>query len=129
MFDIIVKKSKINGSGVFAGKDFKKDEIVVRWDLSRLIKKSDVQKISKEEKPYIAHVGGTYILMQPPARFVNHSCDSNTYVKDFCDVAKRDISKGEEITSDYSETETSDFKMNCNCGSKNCRGIIKRKKR
>ncbi len=62
--------------------------------------------------------------MQSPERYVNHSCVANTQVKDFCDVAVRDISKGEEITSDYSEGLLSGFSMRCNCGSKNCRKII-----
>ena len=58
-------------------------------------------------------------------RFVNHSCDANTTAKNFSDVAKRDISKGEEITADYTEELPSNTYMECKCGSKNCKKIIK----
>jgi SET domain-containing protein len=117
MSDVIVKKSKIEGFGVFAGKNFRKGEIVIQWDFSHMLTKADLKELPEEEKRYVAYLNKKYILMQPPARFVNHSCD----------VAKRDISKGEEITSDYSGTETKDFEMKCTCGSKNCRALIKRK--
>jgi uncharacterized protein len=39
--------------------------------------------------------------------------------------AIRDIKKGEEITYDYATSETlNNWKMECKCGSKNCRKII-----
>lgn len=42
-------------------------------------------------------------------------------------VAIKDIRRGDEITWDYSTwQDEKDWKMNCNCGSKNCRGIISR---
>jgi SET domain-containing protein len=126
MPDTIVKNSKIHGKGVYAAKDFKKGEIVLRWDLSNKLTKEQVEKLSKEDKKYVAYFNNEYILMQPPARYVNHSCDSNTYSKDFCDVAKRDIKNGEEITGDYSENESPGFKMKCNCRSKNCKEIVER---
>jgi len=31
MKSVVVKKSKISGKGVFASRDFKKGEIVLRW--------------------------------------------------------------------------------------------------
>jgi len=37
---------------------------------------------------------------------------------------KRDIKKGEEITGDYAE-EILTGEMKCNCGSKNCKKIIR----
>ena len=126
-FDVIVKRSKIEGRAVFAARDFKKGEIVVKWDVSHRLTAKDVKRLSIDEKKYVAYMDHKYILMQPPARYVNHSCDANTYAKDFCDVAKRDIKKGEEITGDYSEDETPGFEMKCNCRSRNCKGIIRRK--
>ena len=53
--------------------------------------------------------------MQKPERFVNHSCDANTTAKNFCDIAKRNISKGEEITGDYSEELPPNTYMECKC--------------
>lgn len=126
MEDVIVKKSKIEGFGVFALHNFKKGEIVIKWDISHQLTPEQIKEIPKEEKKYIAYLNGKYILMQPPARYINHSCDANTYANNFCDIAKRDIKKGEEITDDYSKDETPGFEMVCRCGSKNCRKIIKR---
>ena len=122
--DLIVKKSKIEGNGVFAGRNFKTGEIVVKWDISHHLTPEEVKVIPETEKKYVAYFKGKHILMQPPAKYVNHSCDANTYVNDFCDIAKRDIKKGEEITANYSETMDINEFMKCNCGSKNCRGLI-----
>ena len=64
-----------------------------------------------------------YVLIDEPARFVNHSCDSNTKAKDGCDVAVRDIKKGEEITADY-VLEKVPVGFECRCGSEKCKGRI-----
>lgn len=125
MVNVIIKESKIEGKGVFANRNFNKGEIVIQWDTSHKLIPTEAKKLSKKEKRYLAYFKRKYFLMQPPARFVNHSCDSNTLPKDFCDIAKRNIKKGEEITSDYSLTETANFKMKCKCGSRKCRKIIK----
>ena len=78
MSEVIVKKSRIEGFGVFASRDFKKGEIVIRWDLSHKLSPEEAKKVSKEEKRYLAYFNGKYILMQPPAMYVNHSCSANT---------------------------------------------------
>ncbi|MDD5148045.1 MAG: HD domain-containing protein [Candidatus ainarchaeum sp.] len=123
--DVIVKKSKIHGKGVFAARNFKKGMVVLKWDTSHELTAEQVAGLPEKEKKFVPFVNGKYFLIQPPERFVNHSCDANTYAGNFCDIAKRDIGKGEEITSNYSETSGEYEKMKCNCGSKNCRRIIK----
>ena len=45
MADVTVQKSKIQGKGVFAGKSFRKGEIVMRWDTSIVLIKCDARKI------------------------------------------------------------------------------------
>ena len=45
MKTVIVKQSKIHGKGVFATKNFKKGEIVLKWDISNTIKKQDIIKL------------------------------------------------------------------------------------
>lgn len=62
--------------------------------------------------------------MQPPEKYVNHSCEANTKVKNHSDVAIRHIKKGEEITSNYIK-EGSFSSFVCKCGSKRCKGVIK----
>jgi uncharacterized protein len=123
MKDIIVKKSKINKKGVFVLRDFKKGEAIFKWKPKKLTE-TEFAKINENEKHYTMKVGkGKYFLMQPPERFVNHSCNPNTKVKNNCDVAIRNIKKGEEITSDYKSGGIVIFK--CKCGSKDCKDKVK----
>ncbi len=119
--NVIVKKSQINGKGVFAAVDFKKGEVVLGWN-PKPIKKADISKLPKNDLKYAGKFGGRYHLMQPPERYVNHSCEPNTKVKNKSDVAIRNIKKGEEITSTYSKQLTG--AMECRCGSKECKKII-----
>ena len=119
--DIIIKKSKIIGKGIFANRNFSKGEIIFKWK-PKLIKKSDIKGLSKKERTYVEKIASRYYIMQSPERFVNHSCKSNTVVKNKSDVAIRDIKKGEEITSNYSNQGIESFK--CKCGSNGCKKII-----
>lgn len=121
----VVKTSKIHGKGVFACRDFKKGEIVVKWDVTRLLTIEEFEKLPESKKKYVEHFNGKHILMQGPARYVNQSCNANTHAENFCDVASREIKKGEEITADYSKTMEKNSSMKCNCGCKNCRRLIK----
>ena len=115
-----VKDSNIEGKGVFALRDFKKGEEILCWDISNVISKEKVDKMSTKEERYVSFINGVYVVMQSPEKYVNHSCDSNTKIENFSDIAIKDIKKGEEITGDYGE----DLPLNCNCGSKKCRRAV-----
>ena len=122
---IVVKKSGIDRKGVFATKDIKKGEVVNVWHPKQIIFEEDMNKLPKDEQNHTTPTGdGKYMVMGIPERYVNHSCDPNTYVKNKKDMALKDIKKGEEITSDYSISGIDDWKMDCLCGSKNCRKIV-----
>lgn len=60
-------------------------------------------------------------------RFINHSCDPNTYIRctperaEF--YARRAIRAGEELTCDYGESQHNG-RLPCRCGARNCRGFI-----
>lgn len=123
--DVIVRTSKIHSKGIFASRDFEKGEVVLGWDVSHILFEGKVDKMSSEEKRYISFLNGKYIIMQEPEKYVNHSCDANTTAKNFCDVAIRDIKQGEEITGNYVEELPPNTEMRCNCGSKNCRKVIR----
>jgi SET domain-containing protein len=60
-------------------------------------------------------------------RFINHSCDPNTYIRCTADRAEfyalRAIAKGEELTADYGRSHH-DGKLPCRCGATKCRGFI-----
>ncbi len=123
MSDVIIKKSKIHGKGVFVNRDFKKGEVVIKYNLKKLTKE-EFENLSEKEKHFTCKEGKDYFLFLPPERYVNHSCNPNTNSINKCDVAIRDIKKGEEITGDYSKENIPGLKMKCKCGSKSCRRII-----
>ncbi len=60
-------------------------------------------------------------------RFINHSCDANTYIRCTADraefYARRDIARGEELSADYGESHHNG-KLACRCGAERCRGFI-----
>ena len=120
--DTVVKNSKIHKKGVFAARDFKNGEIVLKWH-PLLLSKSDAKKISPAKQHYVIKYGGKYILMQAPEKFVNHSCEPNTRVRNGSDVAMSNIKKGEEITTDYGK-EVGLVAFKCTCGCNNCHGLI-----
>ncbi|PIS42917.1 MAG: hypothetical protein COT24_01035 [Candidatus Kerfeldbacteria bacterium CG08_land_8_20_14_0_20_40_16] len=124
MANIIVKKSKINQRGVFANRDFKKGEVVLKWKPKKILTKKEASALPEEEKHYVSNYQlNEFILQSPPERYVNHSCEPNTEVINGCDIALREIKKGEEITSDYGKDNVF-IHFKCNCGSKNCRKFI-----
>ena len=99
--EVIIRQSDIHGKGVFAARDFKSGEIVLRWDKSVILSDKEAEKLSDDEKCYVNFMEGVHIYMQEPEKYVNHSLNANTIAKQFCDIATRDIKRGEEITSNY----------------------------
>jgi len=121
--EVVVKKSRISGLGIFAGRDFKKDQLVIKWSSHRELSKQDVENLPKEDKEHVSFINNKYVLV-PPDGWVNHSCDPNVQLADFCYFAIRAIKKGEEITADYRKESEAGFQMKCNCRSKNCTETI-----
>lgn len=69
-----------------------------------------------------------HLVLPPgqPSHHGNHSCDPNLWWTDaYTLAARRDITAGEEVTSDYATCSgTDDFTMSCSCKSPLCRNII-----
>ena len=142
--NIVVKKSKLHGKGLFAKKDLKEGTKVIEYVGKKVTKKQSDKIATKQLKKAGENkkLGQVYIFTLNKkydvdgnysynvARLANHSCDPN------CDtdiikgkiyiMALRDIKKGEEITYDYGfEFDKDDYKDHiCKCGSKNCIGYI-----
>lgn len=115
--NIKIKKDPIGEQGLFATKNIAKDEVVF------LLEGEAVDTATR----YTIQVGDIHIN-DDIGRYLNHSCDPNTYIKvdDKSVRASRDIADGEEISFDYNENE---FEMatpfHCKCGSGKCRGEIR----
>lgn len=109
MNDVKIKKSNIGQftKGVFANKDFKKGEIVLRYGNLKPLTKKEFEKLPKSEKQFTHKHWGVIYLYPIPARYVNHSSNPNTTqnLKDRYDIAIRKIRKGEEITTDATKDD------------------------
>ena len=108
MSDVIITKGNLAGRGVYANRDFKKDEIVIKYNLRPLAGK-EIEKLANSEKEFThAHQGVLYLYSEPE-RYVNHSKNPNTRqdLISKCDVALRDIKKGEMITTDATKDNIS----------------------
>jgi len=106
MDDVVIKKGHMFGKGVFANRDFKNGEIVIKYNLKPLTKK-EFQNLPKMEKKFIHNHWGAIYLYSSPERYVNHSSDPNTNpnLKDSCDVAIKGIKRGEEITTNAAKDD------------------------
>ncbi|MEK6889941.1 MAG: SET domain-containing protein-lysine N-methyltransferase [Nanoarchaeota archaeon] len=124
MNNLIVNNSTIHGKGVFANKDFKKGEVVIKYNLKKLTKEQ-FDNLSEEEKHFTSIKEDKIYLFPSPERYVNHSCESNTNPSSDGDIAIKNIKSGEEITTDYRKDDVPGLNMKCNCKSKNCKMIIK----
>ena|SRR3989344_3811348 len=122
--DIEVRKSRIQGRGVFALRDFKPGETVLVWDTSFALTDDEYARLPDDQKQYATRYRGGWILMQEPMRYLNHSCEANTVSDDGKDVATRPIRAGDEISSDYRSEMKAGERMKCRCRTKSCVGYI-----
>jgi SET domain-containing protein len=62
---------------------------------------------------------------EPVMLFLNHSCEPNVgFAGNVVLVAMREISPGEELTTDYALFDDHDEMMHCQCGTSSCRGTV-----
>lgn len=102
--DILLKESKIgqfdDRIGAFANRDFKKGEVVIKWNLKAL-SQEEYQNLPKYEQDNFCHQrNGVWWLYPDPERHVNRVSNCNV-VPDFvkqADIALRDSQKGEELS-------------------------------
>ncbi len=127
-----IKESR-NGLGIFANQTYKANEIIFEV-LGKVVHYKKVLKIGGkfadntfrfDTDNYLSPQG--YI-----GEFLNHSCDPNCKVikknKKLYIVAIKKVKPGQQVVIDYTTILAADdiWKMNCNCGSVNCRRKIKK---
>lgn len=122
---IYTKATKTMGSGVFAMRDIKKDEIIAEFR-GPVVEIESLEGIPREVQDHLYNIGiGKYIIAKEPAVRTNHSCEPNAGIqKDIYLVAMRDIKKDEEVTFDYSMITADGWELKCACGTKSCRKLI-----
>ena len=132
-------KSSIHSWGVFALEEIPAEEMVVEY-IGEYIKEKYAnlrEKLYEKQgyDDYMFRVDDDLIIDATKrgnlARFINHSCDPNCYTRIIqvnntprvVIYSKRLIKAGEELTYDYKFPIEED-KIQCLCGSKNCRGTL-----
>jgi hypothetical protein len=135
MSEVSVRHSGIQGSGVFADRDFETGESVLEIDDSDPV--FDRAALSDAQEIFIdVFVGADgverTIWMKSPECLINHSCDPNTFVRTDPatgvrrNLARRKIRSGDELTWDYVLNIPDDWvpPIPCKCGAARCRGVI-----
>lgn len=126
-------KGVIEGKGLVAIAPIKAGEVVSRLEPGQpMTSVAEVLTWSPEEQDELLHYGyqcseDWVVSEQGEEKYMNHSCDPNTWWgDDDTMVARRDIAANEELTYDYATTETAiPFEMTCRCGAANCRIIVR----
>lgn len=118
------------GYGVFATSDIPMGTIVyVKDAMEIIVNENDLIHSDKKYRGYIekysyTEADGSKVLSWDMAKYVNHSCDSNTLSTGYgFEIAIRNIYKGEQITDDYGMLNIEQA-MHCDCCSPHCRHHI-----
>ncbi|HXX68621.1 MAG TPA: SET domain-containing protein-lysine N-methyltransferase [Polyangiaceae bacterium] len=143
---IVVRRSRIQGRGVFATRSIAAGERIVEYLGARLTHEEADAECPDDEASVRHH---TFLFAVDDhmvidggrngndARFINHSCEPN------CEVvinrqrvfihALRDIRTGEELLYDYWYLTDESYTLSdlrriypCRCGSESCRGTLAR---
>ncbi len=119
------------GFGVFATAFIPKGTIVYVQDALEIVLPADHPLLSTEiyqpilEKYSTVEKDGSRLLSWDIARYVNHSCQSNSLSTGYgFEIAVRNIQSGEEITDDYGLFNLP-YDMPCACGHPDCRRSIR----
>ena len=132
-----MKGNSISGYGIYANCEIKAGEVVFKGEerSQRIATASYINKYwSVKElenfKKYAYPISNEVFLLwdENPDGWApqNHCCDANTQYSGLDVIALRTIKKGEELTLDYADFLDEHMEsFNCQCGSKNCRGLIK----
>lgn len=130
-YDVAVKRSEIDGFGVFAA------EAIPRWRKIGEVRGEAIsvaearRRAAMLERIMIVEISERHAVdlaqSTDPMRFTNHSCQPNGQLRisggriEF--YALREIAPGEEITVDYGETHH-EGRLTCRCGAPGCVGKL-----
>lgn len=123
--------SRIAGRGVFTHEPVRAEEVLMRWGGLLIpyeaydphLYRPSSTTLYDEAHYLVTPVHEPKLLDE----WLNHSCDPNTWMGDEVTMlARRDLSAGEEVTTDFALWNHSDwlFLEQCRCGSPLCRGRI-----
>jgi predicted enzyme related to lactoylglutathione lyase len=101
MNDVTIGKGSMSGKGLYAARDFKKDDVVIKYELKPLTFE-ELKALPPEDYAATHNVNGQIYLYPEPVRYVSHSETPNVRNahEQQADIALRDIGAGELITVD-----------------------------
>ena len=124
--DLYVSISEL-GFAVFTKKDLKKGDYVYTFK-GEIIDYLETKLINDDtgECRALQFDKDKYINTNAPGRYINHSCEPNTGIKNTFElIALEDIPAHSELRFDYSTTmDEDDFTMPCFCGKSSCRNKV-----
>jgi len=130
-----IRKSPLQGRGMFAKEEIEKGEVVVIWGATatNIFTEDEIRAGKARKHSSVQIEDGLYLAgeIDDPnvdSDLINHSCDSNTWMQNAVTlIARRDIKTGEELTVDYALWETDEKWMgdfDCKCSTQVCRKQI-----
>lgn len=127
--DVSVRSSPIQGLGVFARRTFATGEAVLVREERPLAPGQTLNEARGEIEAHCDRLeGGRRVYLGYPARFINHSCDPNAFLRrqDGLNhvVALKPIRPNEEILLHYGVNRSKGEPLRCNCGSERCIGFV-----
>jgi uncharacterized protein len=138
-----VRKSKIQGRGVFAARPIPKGMRIIEYAGERISHKTASERYDdlsmKRHHTFLFTISSRTCIdgdrLGNDARYINHSCAPNCEAlqvgRGIFIFAKKPIAEGEELSYDYAyEVEDPDPSLYpCKCGTAKCRGTMLRKTR
>jgi SET domain-containing protein len=140
---VIVRKSAIQGRGVFAARAIEKGEKVVEYVGERITHAEAEERYDDERMrrhhTFVFSIDDVHCIDASvggnEARFINHSCEPNAFTRvtrgRIFVIAARDLAKDEEVLYDYWYTTDDSYTADdlkrlypCRCGAATCRGTL-----
>ncbi len=126
------QQSSIQGMGVFAIQPMVKGEVITMLG-GVIVPRSEIDKYQSKLGHYGIQIDDDFFICPTTKKELtrgtgNHSCEPNLGVDGTNPIrliAIRDIAPGDELLIDYAFSETHFKPFKCNCGSEQCRRIIK----
>jgi SET domain-containing protein len=130
-FDVAVRRSAIDGHGVFAAEPIRSQRKIGEIRGESISVEEARIRATRHERIMIVELSARraidFTKSTDPMRFTNHSCRPNARLCiDYGRVefyALRDIGVGEELTVDYGPTHHAG-QLACRCGAPGCRGAL-----
>jgi len=127
----VVRQSNKGGKGLFAKKVILRGEIIAIKN-GHFVDSHEATILDSELGDFSLQISDEFFIcpktkeeIEDTAIFINHSCDPNIGMDgQISYVAMRNIQAGEELCLDYAMAMTTDYKLNCSCGSSKCRKLI-----